>query len=75
VKLLVSSNATAFSFDRLLERFRAGKRLELLKQLERLEQASLLEPLEPLEQPCLICVQSDGGFQSAGQTEYSFRQS
>ena len=52
-----------------------GKRLELLEQLERLEQPPLVERLEPLEQASLRCVQSDGGPQSAGQTENSFRQS
>ena len=49
--------------------------LELLERLERLEQAPLVERLEPLEQASLRCVQSDGGLESAGQTENSFRQS
>jgi hypothetical protein len=41
----------------VLERSSASKQLELL------------ERLEPLEQSSLACVQTDGGPQSAGQTE------
>jgi hypothetical protein len=50
--------------------FRAGKRLERLK---RLEQAPLVERLKRLEQAPLRWF-SDGGPQSAGQTENPFRQ-
>jgi hypothetical protein len=47
----------------VLEISSASKQLELLERLELLEQASLR------------CVQSDGGLESAGQTENSFQQS
>src|SRR5215472_3268979 len=39
------------------------------------KQLELLERLEPFELASLMYVQSDGGTQSAGQTENSFRQS